>query len=156
MPKVWRTSPPGFVPVIKVSGLDLTQAWSLKKTAQRADAEGQTETAVQAWLTAVANNPADPELVRGFLGSLERDENRPNHLAWAIGQSFWLLRLTRTNLADLVLTTRLLERFQLYDLVRDWLEAPGVLQRPALEAAYLRALFHTGRTAAYPRPRART
>src|SRR5258706_14787160 len=43
LPKVWRTSPPNFLPVVKVSGLDLVQAWSLQRTARKQMAAGHTQ-----------------------------------------------------------------------------------------------------------------
>src|SRR5437763_1849751 len=70
LPKMWKTSKPGFVPVIKVSGLDLVQAWSLKRTAVKASAAGRFEEANLAWQGALANNRADPDLVRGALRNL--------------------------------------------------------------------------------------
>src|SRR5437764_521365 len=70
LPKMWTVSPPGFKPVIKVSGLDLVQAWSLKRSALKAAAAGKNEDAAYAWQAAIANDAADPDLYRGSLRHL--------------------------------------------------------------------------------------
>src|SRR5258707_10175088 len=48
LPKMWTVSPPGFKPVLKVSGLDLVQAWSLKRSAVKAAASGKNKDAASA------------------------------------------------------------------------------------------------------------
>src|SRR5262245_27447373 len=65
--KVWRITPADFQPVVKISGLDLVQARSLRGTALQQAASGRFEEAVQSWRIAIANNPGDPELFRGAL-----------------------------------------------------------------------------------------
>ena len=67
LPRIWRTTPPGFLPVIKISGLDMAQAWSLRRSALRSMKTGQLDQAAFAWQAAVAHNPANPDLVRGAL-----------------------------------------------------------------------------------------
>ncbi|MBI4325180.1 MAG: hypothetical protein HY674_07930 [Chloroflexi bacterium] len=80
LPKIWTTSPDGFMPVIKVSGLDLAQAWSLKRNARRAATAGRLNDASYSWMAAIANNPADPEAIRSFLdGVLRREKPEPRY-----------------------------------------------------------------------------
>src|SRR5436853_6723305 len=67
---VWRVSPADFQPPVKISGLDLVQASSLRRTAIKQAALGKFEEAFQSWRVAVANNPADPEFIRGSLRHL--------------------------------------------------------------------------------------
>ena len=67
---MWTVSPPGFKPVLKVSGLDLVQAWSLKRSALKAAAAGKDDDAAYAWQAAIANDAADPDLFRGSLRHL--------------------------------------------------------------------------------------
>src|SRR5437899_1735838 len=67
LPRIWQVTPPGFLPVVTISGLDMAQAWSLKRSALRATSAGNFELAADAWNTAIANNPANPELIRGAL-----------------------------------------------------------------------------------------
>ncbi len=106
-PKIWVTSPPGVFPVIKVNGIDLLKARSLKQTAVAATAAGKTEDAIQAWHAARDNNEADLEVNRGLLATLA-GQPKPE-LAWLrlMGvTSDWLLRLSGTNQADLELASR--------------------------------------------------
>ena len=60
LPRIWRTTPPGFLPVIKISGLDMAQAWSLRRSALRSTKAGDLDQATYAWQAAVARNPANP------------------------------------------------------------------------------------------------
>ena len=144
LPKIWTMSPPGFLPIVKVSGLDLTQAWSLRRTALQAQAMGQKEQALHAWRAAVVNNPANPELVRGFLRAATQSDKWVNYLGMAVGQSFWLLRLTQTNQADLVLTAQVLEKYQLYDLLLTMLDPKLAPASLTLQGSRLKALLFTG------------
>ena len=145
LPRIWRMTPPGFLPVIKVSGLDMARAWSLKRSALRSMKAGDYDGAVYAWQAAVANNPANPDSLRGALRNfLKLDHPNPRYQGPAVGQTFWLLKLTGTNAADVELVSQIYDKFQLYDLtlrllgpLEDHLSAPE-------EAACLKALFHSG------------
>src|SRR5687767_10182690 len=53
LPKMWRVSPEGFLPEVKVSWLDLTQNWALERSARKAAAEGDFKRASQSWEAAV-------------------------------------------------------------------------------------------------------
>src|SRR5687767_1739004 len=61
LPKIWVTSPKGFLPVVKISLLDRVQAGSLKRSARKAAAAGRFDEASYAWQAALANNRADAE-----------------------------------------------------------------------------------------------
>src|ERR1041385_1447673 len=117
LPKIWRTSPPGFRPVIKVSGLDLVQARSLKRSALRAEAKGDYDQANYAWLSALANNRADAELVRGTLRNMLHDPHRRQRANQGVREALWLLKLTGTNVVDLELATRILDQYRYHDMV---------------------------------------
>jgi len=145
LPKMWRMTPRGFLPVVKISGLDMAQAWSLKRSALRSMAAGDFERAAYAWQAAVANNPADAELVRGALRNfLQPDRPNPKYQGTAVGQTLWLLRLTGTNAADVELVSQVYNKFELYDLILRLL-GPGERRLNSPEqVAYLKALFHCG------------
>jgi hypothetical protein len=150
LPRIWRTTTPGFLPVIKISGLDMAQAWSLRRSALRSTKAGDLDQAAYAWQAAVAHNPANPELVRGALRHvLQLDRPGPKHQSPAVGQAFWLLRLTGTNAADVELVSRVYEKFQRYDLLLGLLAPRGDRLTAAEEAAYLKALFHSGQMAPF-------
>jgi hypothetical protein len=41
LPKIWTATPDGFLPVVRISGLDLVQAWSLRRSAEKFERQGQ-------------------------------------------------------------------------------------------------------------------
>jgi predicted Zn-dependent protease len=145
LPKIWRTTPKNFNPVVKVSGLDLLQAWSLKRTAVKATAAGKFEDANYAWQAALANNRADADLVRGALGCILKDSHDRKLAGPAIQEAYWLLKLTGTNFVDLELAGRTFERYHYFEpiitIVGPYLDHV----QPALAAIYLKALFSQGR-----------
>lgn len=145
LPKIWRTSEPGFLPVIKVSGLDLLQVWSLRRTAMKAAAAGKFEEANYAWIGALANNQADPDLVRGSLRNILQDPKRRERVAQAVQQSFWLLRLTRTNVSDLELTSRVFADYRYYEPIAEMVETLKEPPTPGLTVLFFKALFNLGR-----------
>jgi hypothetical protein len=150
LPKIWRTSAPGVLPVIKISGLDLAQAWSLKRTARREMEAGRTDRAHYAWYSAVANNPADPEALRGLLSNLLRNPAvEPGSIRAALGQSFWLLHITKTNAADRALVAELLAQNQLHDSLVSLLRPFVGSMNATEETAYLKALFWQNRMAEF-------
>lgn len=141
LPRIWRLSPAGFEPVIRVSGLDVVQSWSLSRSARRATAERQFERAHFAWLAAIANHPADPTLVRGSLNCFLLSPDWERRVQTAVQQCFWLLKLTQTNHADLELVSDVLERVEQYELLKSLLENAAQPLPPTLHAARLRTLF---------------
>lgn len=145
LPKIWRVSPEGFNPVVKVSGLDLAQAWSLRRTAERAAVAGDEEEALFAWRAAVANNLANAGNLRGFLGYLAERGDRRDTLYMAYAHSGWLLRLTATNRADVRLVARVYDSYHLPQLVVNLLEPYAEDLSESEAVAYLKALFETGR-----------
>ncbi|MDA1275364.1 MAG: hypothetical protein O2960_15170 [Verrucomicrobia bacterium] len=142
--RIWVTSPSGFEPQIKVSGLDLAQAWSLKKSAARAAAVGEFEKASFAWLTACANNLGDVSSIRGFLRSFISAGGPSRFAKPAIQSSFWLLNLTATNRSDLDLAGEVLEVCKLPDLLVQRVAPLKDALSVELEARYLKSLFQIG------------
>ena len=143
LPKMWTLSRPGFKPVIKVSGLDLVQAWSLKRSALKAAAAGKDDDAAYAWQAAIANNAADPDLFRGSLRHLLNTRRvSQKSIGTAVGQTLFLLRLTETNQVDLELAAQVYEKFQLYDWLADLLKPFEDKLTPQLSGTYLKALFN--------------
>ncbi len=147
LPKIWRGSPPGFQPAIRVSGLDLIQGWSLRRNARMAAATGRFEDAQSAWLAALANNQGDAEAARGALRThLAKDGRDSGPTSPLAG---WLLTLTRTNLADLELAAQVWERNEDYGYVMGWLEPRQAHLSLSLAGRYLKSLFHLGKMTAF-------
>jgi hypothetical protein len=146
LPKIWRVSAPEIMPVVKISGLDLAQAWSLKRTARRETAAGRADRAHYAWYSAVANNPTDLDALRGLLSNLLNEPAvEPGTFRAALGQSFWLLHLTRTNAADRELVAELLQKNRFHEPLISLLNPVADSLTPKEEAAYLKALFWQNR-----------
>lgn len=145
LPRLWTTTPAGFTPVVRVSGLDRVQARSLRASAQGHEAAGRYKEAVHAWSAAIANDPGQPELIRGLVRTVlnEKPLNEEN-IGPTFGRLVWLLRLTRTNQTDLELTLEFLDRCRLDDFVVRF----GRLRSETLAgegaARYARALYQTG------------
>lgn len=141
IPKIWVVSPSGVTPAIRVSGLDLAQAWSLKRTAKENMRAGDYDKASFAWLAACANNRADPKLFRGFLRNFINGKSSAKQTEIAIHSSFWLLKLTSTNLSDLELTSEVLADCGAVNLLFRLLEPRKHQLSTELEARYLKVLF---------------
>ncbi len=146
---IWRTSPPGFKPQIKISGLELAKSWALARTGRKAAAEGRANEAIHAWGAASIHNPANPELSRGLLQALLLDTTKTNYVGAALQSCFWLLHLTQTNQADLELTVRVFEHYSLHPVILQLLQPMEARLTPALAAAYLKALFNSGQIEAF-------
>ena len=118
LPPIWRQTPADFTPLIRVSGLDLWQARSLRTTALKEAAAGRPSEAIHAWRSAIANNAADMSLLRDGLGYVASLKNPPKeHLGFSVNYAIWLLRLGGTNNTDAELTLRLMSRYGMEDYV---------------------------------------
>ncbi len=150
VPKIWVTTPKGFFPVVKASGLDLLQSASLRRTARSAGARGDFGVAAQAWESALANNLADVRNLRGFLGLIAgEDAPDPRWRLGAVQRSGLLLGITGTNVADLELAARALERFDLTGWITENLGARASDLSPAGHAVLGRAWFRSGDMASF-------
>jgi tetratricopeptide (TPR) repeat protein len=150
--KVWPASPPGIKPVVRISQLDRLQAWSLRRTAERADRAGNLNDAMIAWRSAMANNPGDPQLTRDALSTLARAPGMPRKfLFFALHEGQRLIRLSNTNSADLQLLARICSQFGLHDSTVRLLEYPGVQLDTGTAGLLIEADFFLGRMAEFER-----
>ncbi len=141
---IWRTTPAGFEPVVKVNVVSLVQAWSLQRTARQQVQAKQWDDAILSLQTALALNPANTNVVRALLETgiqMDKMDSRRNLLT---SQSVWLLRLGGTNTANLELVTRVFERMDLSDYIVFFLRPFEDQFTPNLQTVYLKALFHLG------------
>lgn len=145
VPKIWRTSPDSFSrATIKVSLIDLAQAWSLARAARKAEAAGNYDQAMQAWRGAVANNLADPGLHRGLLRYLRSAPVAPGeNVMIGLFSSAWLLALAHTNAQDARLAAAVLEKYHLPEIALEILKgapaAPDLKQSPEFACSLLSA-----------------
>lgn len=143
IPKIWTATPPDVTPIIRVSVVDLIQAWSLRRHAERQLAAGQVDDSLHSWGAAIANNTADPRSLRGYLRAVLKSQRSAQEVRRIARYSVWLLRLTANNPADLELVATLFHQcgmqLELLELLRPLEEKLS----PTLEAAYLKALFNS-------------
>jgi Flp pilus assembly protein TadD len=149
LPKIWRTTPDGFLPVVRVSLLDFAQARSLRRSAEEAAALGKWDQAQRCWEAASANNPGDIALARGCLRQFVQGPARPELLDRAARSAFWLLRLGATNDADLVLTGQALAHLGTPDDLIGLLASQAGALPLELETLLAQAQLETGQNARF-------
>lgn len=147
LPSMWRTSPDGFSPVVRVSLLDLVQSRSLQRSARQMQAEGKLGEAIMAWRQAIASNPGDVEANRGFIRALCAGPKPTSELLpMGLWRSQWLLRLTATNQTDVELVAHLGTRYEVNDLALSLLLGAESRLSDAALGDLLRTLFRNGQT----------
>ncbi len=145
LPPMWRSSPSGFTPVVRISLLEWLQCRSLKQSASQMAAAGKLDESILAWRQAIANNPADLEANRGFLRTLSIAK-RPaaGNLSQGLWRAQWLLRITATNLADVEVVGHLAQRYEVNDLALALLTPKEARLSDASLGDLLRTLFRGG------------
>ncbi len=151
MLRLWRTTPAGFVPIVRVSGIDLAQSWSLRRTARAQAGAGRWDDALFSLRAAVANNAANVDTVRELLLTSLNVEDKPKNIGMVVGQAFWLMRLTATNRVDTELCVRAFDHFQCYELVEDAVAPFDRELSPPIQALRLKAHFELGHVDAFQR-----
>jgi tetratricopeptide (TPR) repeat protein len=151
IPRVWRTTPPGFLPEVKLRLLSFVKVWSLKRTARRCEAEGRSADALTAWTTAWGNNRGDLESLRNMLRLFAQTEptGRSAELPFQAGQ--WLMRLGGTNDLDLGLISSAWINYGLGGQVWGLLGPRNAPLPPDLERLHLIALCQAGQGAEFVR-----
>jgi thioredoxin-like negative regulator of GroEL len=149
IPKIWTVTPEGVYPVCKVRLLDLIRSRTLRHAAERAVAAGQPDAALPSWRGAATYNPGEADLLRGFLRSALAAKVTPELAQETLQVSRQLFHLARTNQADVELVVSGYERFQLDHATVELLAPEENELAPALEAAYLKAIFNQGELARF-------
>ncbi|MBM3880068.1 MAG: hypothetical protein FJ387_10170 [Verrucomicrobia bacterium] len=145
LPRVWRSTPPGFAPEVRISLLDRVQGWRLERQARHAEGAGDHRAALSCWRSAWGNDPGNADWLRHTLRAMARCDAPADLADLATEAAGWLLRLSPTNRTDVEL------------VARTWLacglgeQVPG-LMRPlpgphpvTLERLHLMALCEAGR-----------
>lgn len=141
LPKIWRSTPSGFVPVVKISFIDILQARALEKSAIRALEERKNREALISYQLAVENTPANVGLLRRGLRAIAVNGDSEQTRMYTISRLFWLLRLTGTNVADLGLAAMVLNQSGRFGLAAQMLlNAPQPLPS-SLHLELLKSLF---------------
>ncbi len=126
VPRIWITSPAGFIPIKKVRGLDIIQGGSFRRAALREEAAGRTDEALQKWLAALASDSANVEALRGYLRTLAHQKSpNPDWFSRGAYEMGELYRLTRTNADSVTLAADFLFRYDQFGWVLEQLDIPG-------------------------------
>ncbi len=146
LPKIYTSTPEGVSPAFKMSGLDVVQAWSLARTAQRQEAAGNFGDALLSWRAAIINNPGNPAYSEGLVRMVVNfPATRRDFLGAGASYSMWLLQLLQTNDVSLELAAKLYSKYSLDDYAAGLLSSRATNLPPSLAAIYLKSLFHLDR-----------
>lgn len=156
LPKIWIVTPRGFLPVIRISAVDMLEARIHGRIARTKDAQGLPQEAMYHWQVALANDPGSVPLIHGYLSNLLAQPPRnPERSKAAAQRCFWMIRIGGTNTADVGLALRSLEYFGYDELALFLVTNSPPPVPPAHQAAGLRSLLRLGRGEAYGVGRAR-
>ncbi len=107
LPRVWRATPSGVYPVIRINGLEMLRVNLATRSANAAEARGDYEAAQEGWRRAMVFNRADVTARRRYLGLCvlrEIPETDPEVLRFQIRQAALLLEDPSHTLADVELS----------------------------------------------------
>lgn len=149
--KLWRVSPAGSLPEVRISLLDWLQSRALRNTALKESKAGRIPEALYSWQAAIANHPADLALIRGYLRDCHRKEVDPSQLGAILVLSRRLHQWGHTNLADLELTAPLFDQLGLDEMLDHVFAGKQSALTPPLRALHLKSLFRRGRMASFGR-----
>ena len=151
VPKMWLVTPDRFpYGETRVSIIDLVQAWSLARSARRAEEAGLDEAALFAWRGAMVNNPADPRWHRGFLKFLgSTPAVHTDRTIYVLRSSTWLMALGGTNVVDVGLAAEVLERYGRSRVGLAWLGSVRGNSSESLDKIRARCLLSSGRFDAF-------
>lgn len=147
--KIWRVTPEGFTPSIKISLLDTLQSWSLRRGALKAMASNEFDDAVDAWHSSIANNPTNENYQREYFQVLMDHDLRKTKTRQAVQNGFWYLHLTQTNHTALEIITDVFNFYHLHEINRQLLAQHQHDLTAKMEAKYLKSLFHMGNIGAF-------
>lgn len=151
MPAIWRTTPKGFTPEIKISLLDEVKARALERNAKKYLAQGRTDYGIMAYRAAITHNEGNLDRQRTYLklatkrqiekGAVEMDTIND----FGLHVASWVNRVSKDP-EDLALVVEFFNALEFDDDVIGLLE-PNIKHHPvALKKMYARALLRQGFT----------
>ena len=150
MGRFWRATPAGMRSELRISVWDAVGAWRWQGKAKRLEAAGRFDEALLSWRLAVKRHPSVGAL-RGLMRLQAALDPQDWNWQFVRLDCMRLLGLTRTNLADLELVARALNRYGLGRWTIDVLDGYGGDWSGGLEQEYLRALCLQGRVEDFAR-----
>ncbi|HTI68608.1 MAG TPA: hypothetical protein VMF06_01475 [Candidatus Limnocylindria bacterium] len=156
VPRLFRVSPPGVSPPLKVSLLAMLQATTLARSATSHAAKMEWEDAMWSWRSALQENPGSLVNNRGVLNTLaELPDPKRKYLDFAISQAKWLLLLSGTNETDLRLAVRVFSHYSADDLITGILGPKSALLPPSLLAEHAKSSLRLGNPNEFAETRSR-
>lgn len=144
LPRIWRSTPQGIFPIIRISLVDKGQAWSLERSAKKARAEQRLDDAIYSWRAAIANHPGNLDLTRELFKTLNQaPELADDDIKTGISMANWLLQLSSSNNMDTVLVSEFYQRNGLHQRQSRLLGFQVDSLTPSQMARYLESLFWT-------------
>lgn len=146
VPRIWITSPEGYIPVRKVRGLDIIQGAAFRRAAVKEAEAGRLAESIQKWRAALASDPANVEAVKGFLKALSV-QPVPDHELLPQGgyEASELMRLAGTNDTTITAAAELYFRYNLYDWLVERLDTPTSPKNLSATRCLIAALFFNDR-----------
>lgn len=142
LPKIWVRTPPEFQPPLKASGMNLVQAWRLKRVAAGYQAVGDVDHAIDAWTVAELNDPGDATIPRGALQTLLlTTKTDREQLYYGYERAIHLLRLSHTNAADLELVAQFFFTRNIHEYLENFIPTTLTNLGPRTAAALLATAF---------------
>jgi predicted Zn-dependent protease len=142
--RIWKRTPSGFTPEIRISTLDWLQAHALARSARKAEKNRDLDQALLSWASALANDPCDQAIGSDYIKALLRSTKRSDHQR-ALQVAIWLQNLSRSSVSSQLLIAAA-------DRNQDWDLVLGATQRikpskqtPETQASVLKALFRRER-----------
>ena len=148
---LWRVTPRGIDPVVRLSGLEWMESEVLGRSAQREWALGNIEQASNAFEHAIHANPGQPQWMRQYLQSLLTQPDSNARLLKNLPTFDWLLRLAGRATNDISLVAEAVQRVQPPSAVVDFLAPHERHLTTQARAIYLAALFADKRYEAFNR-----
>lgn len=144
LPPVWKTTPSGFQPVVRVSLLSLMESRSLAKSARQLDAEGKTEEAITTWRQAIFKNLGNQENGKGLLKTLAQQPiPSAKWLNLGIGQAYWTLRISNGGREERILASEFFAKYEMPEYVYNSLHPIAESLNDSNAALFLKSCFQT-------------
>ncbi len=142
VPRIWITSPEGYIPVRKVRGLDIIQGASFRRAAVKEAEAGRLEESIQKWRAALAADPANVDAVKGFLKALSI-QPVPDHelLPQGAYEASELMRLAGTNETTITAASEFYLRYNQYEWLMERLDNPTAPKNLTATRCLIAALF---------------
>jgi len=143
LPAIWRTSPDGFQPIIKINALNWLRARRLAVAGENRYRSGDFVSADFIFRQSLEHNPGNIGTVRSILRNAlaAQTDNGQIQVTKYIP---WLLALGKTNAIDLDLASSLLESTEDWERILGTLEPIKTQLHGNAAAAYFKALFRLG------------